>query len=443
MWHTTRMLHLLVLVVILLAVFLFGTTPILLMQDTYYYPWLTAQGLVPYKDFFDHHGPLLYYLFAPFTKDLTLGTMQIVYFVAKGSIFFLLTIIFARNFNRLSVLWGLLYGTLFLFAVSPNILWYEHLITIFLVLAYMVHTTGAIGQKEELTGFMVAMATLCKPTALIFIIPFLIAYRSWRPLLVVGFIWIPVLGYFLYKGALLTLVDSLILFNLSYARYVSTGPAIDGYLWQVVLWLLLICSSMLLLRGQLKGHRLLFGLILCSFIFVYPRFVLYNMVPLVTFVSILVGVVFYEIYRTYVVFVASILLFFPLFSLGQNVKHQYVLNHRLVPYHARESTREIVALMSSQEFKGKQVYVFSNDLEIYYLLRQKPPTYTPSKFEWITDYYKPDVKSELQKSKVPIVLIPTKKDLAWPTYKSAEEYVIEHYDKVAEKKGYVVYARRL
>ncbi|KXK08588.1 MAG: hypothetical protein UZ21_OP11001000578 [Microgenomates bacterium OLB22] len=403
------MLHLLVLAVILLATFLFGTTPILLMQDTYYYPWLTTQGLVPYKDFFDHHGPLLYYLFAPFTKDLTLSSMHMAYFVVKGIILFLLTIVFARNLNRLSVFWGLLYGTLFLYAVSPNSLWYEHFITLFIVLAYMVHTTGAIGQKQELAGFLVGLATLCKPTALIFIIPFLIAYRSWRPLMVVGLVWLPILIYFLYKGALLTLIDSLFLFNLSYARFVSTGPAIDGYLWQVVMWLLIICSTMLVLRAQLKGHRLLYGLIFCSFIFVYPRFVLYNMVPLVTFVSILVGVVFYEIYRTYIVFIASILLFFPLFSLAQNVKHQYVLNHSLVPYHERESSREIIELMSSVEFKGKQIYLFSNDLEIYYLLRQKPPTYTPSKFEWITDYYKPDVKSELQKNKVPIVLIPTKR----------------------------------
>ena len=30
--------------------------------------WLVSEGKVPYRDFFEHHNPLLWYLFAPFTK---------------------------------------------------------------------------------------------------------------------------------------------------------------------------------------------------------------------------------------------------------------------------------------------------------------------------------------------------------------------------------------
>lgn len=39
--------------------------------DTYEHihaSWLVSQGLIPYRDFFEHHNPLLWYLFAPLTK---------------------------------------------------------------------------------------------------------------------------------------------------------------------------------------------------------------------------------------------------------------------------------------------------------------------------------------------------------------------------------------
>lgn len=39
--------------------------------DTYehiHVSWLVSEGLVPYRDFFEHHNPLLWYLFAPITK---------------------------------------------------------------------------------------------------------------------------------------------------------------------------------------------------------------------------------------------------------------------------------------------------------------------------------------------------------------------------------------
>lgn len=40
--------------------------------------WLVAYGEVPYRDFFQHHNPLLWYLFAPVIRLLGGNALQIL-----------------------------------------------------------------------------------------------------------------------------------------------------------------------------------------------------------------------------------------------------------------------------------------------------------------------------------------------------------------------------
>ena len=41
--------------------------------------WLISEGLTPYKDFFEHHNPLLWYLFAPVVKFFNQQPIEIIY----------------------------------------------------------------------------------------------------------------------------------------------------------------------------------------------------------------------------------------------------------------------------------------------------------------------------------------------------------------------------
>lgn len=59
------------------------------LVDTYEHvhaSWLVSEGKVPYLDFFEHHNPLLWFLFAPITK-LMEGNVNIVYVARLFSLF--------------------------------------------------------------------------------------------------------------------------------------------------------------------------------------------------------------------------------------------------------------------------------------------------------------------------------------------------------------------
>lgn len=50
--------------------------------------WLVSQGYVPYRDFFEHHHPLLWYVYLPFTILLPHNVMVVFYFSRAFSLFF-------------------------------------------------------------------------------------------------------------------------------------------------------------------------------------------------------------------------------------------------------------------------------------------------------------------------------------------------------------------
>ena len=58
--------------------------------------WLVSLGKVPYKDFFQHHNPLMWYIFAPFVKHFSSALKLLDFAHAAGMTGGLLMLIFIK-----------------------------------------------------------------------------------------------------------------------------------------------------------------------------------------------------------------------------------------------------------------------------------------------------------------------------------------------------------
>ena len=81
--------------------------------------WLVSEGKVPYRDFFEHHNPLLWYLFAPFTK-LFYRDVNIIYMarlIAILGYFYTLIVLFSisKNYSKSNI--GAYLSVIFMFCI--------------------------------------------------------------------------------------------------------------------------------------------------------------------------------------------------------------------------------------------------------------------------------------------------------------------------------------
>ena len=71
--------------------------------------WLVSQGYIPYRDFFEHHHPLIWYMFAPFMLVLPHNAVLVFYvsrilsLIASGAMLFIIYKIFTRFLQNKSV----------------------------------------------------------------------------------------------------------------------------------------------------------------------------------------------------------------------------------------------------------------------------------------------------------------------------------------------------
>lgn len=98
------------------------------LMDTYEHihsSWLVSEGLIPYRDFYEHHHPLLWYLFAPVTQ-LFYRDANIIYVARIIAVFgylwtLYLTYVLARDYSKSKT--GGLFAILFFLCVPS--LWLD------------------------------------------------------------------------------------------------------------------------------------------------------------------------------------------------------------------------------------------------------------------------------------------------------------------------------
>jgi hypothetical protein len=208
-------------------------------------PWLILQGLVPYRDFFQHHAPLVGYLVAAVLAFAPHDATTVVALHALLVAGLTVLVVFcgaALGGARLAVASGTAY-VLLLPRLDGGLPWLEPFVAAgLLTLPLLLGASGvpASGRAALVAGLAIGVSALFKQTAAVALLAILVC-TGWaalegrlprrvareRALACVAGCAVPpalALSWFAAQGALLAFVDQVVVFNLRYAREAALGP---------------------------------------------------------------------------------------------------------------------------------------------------------------------------------------------------------------------------
>jgi len=186
------------------------STKINLFPEMYFLPYLVSKGLIPYRDFFDHHGFIAYYFIAPFISIWGIGGVKLFFFIINSLNLILILLILKKTTTKLGFILGSILYVLLNFYISANNPWYETIITFFFLLSYLL----IINKKYySITGILIGLATLIKPNALVLFILLIIFSKNKK--IFAGFIITIILAifYLLVSSSLFPFLEGVFNFN--------------------------------------------------------------------------------------------------------------------------------------------------------------------------------------------------------------------------------------
>lgn len=373
-----------VIAVICLTAFLFilASVPTQLFPEFFFYPWLVAKGQIQYKDFFDHHGFLTNVLLAPFSKQESLSRISLVFFLMQATQFLFIARLAADKVKRpLHFLCLLaLYGV-FQFSVVANMMWYDQWIAFFLVAAwYFFEMRG-----ERRGWFFFALATMVKPTAFIFFLPFYGMTKNKKNILVAFVAWLFPLLYYFGKGGLGSLWEQLVLFNALYIQ--STYKTFYLGIGIKLLIGIAIAYCALFIPALLEKKRrtpLMFAFF-CSILFFFQGLSKVNLAISVPFFILLFADLWQtKKWRMYLGILFAVLILI----LGRDGLKTYGEIKKMKPYAqtiAKSEIKQIKKLTEKRE--DRNILVVGNRPEIYYWLDVLPAGNTALSFPWTAKMY--------------------------------------------------------
>ena len=353
-----------------------------LFPEFFFYPWLVAKGQIQYKDFFDHHGFLTNILLAPFAKEDALSRISFIFLLMQAAQFLLVARMVADRIKRpLHFLCLLVLYCIFQFSVVGQQMWYDQWMALLLVGAWYFFETR--GERRGWVFF--ALATMVKPTALLFFFPFYGMTKDKKNILVVFATWLLPLVYYFWKGGLGSLWEQFIMFNSLYVQSTYKtfylGIAIKLFISIVISYGALIFLALLEKRRRTPLMIAFF----CSILFFFQGLSKINLAISVPFFILL----FADIWKTKewrlylgIVFVALLII------LGRDGVKTYAEIEKSTPYAYSITKGEIDHIQKlTQKRKDGNVLVLGNRPEIYYWLDVLPVGPTALSFPWTEGRY--------------------------------------------------------
>src|SRR3989344_2691328 len=422
------------------------STNINVYPEFFVFPWLVRLGYLPYRDFFDQHGFLLYYILAPFTIDKTLSSIKIIYFLFQTLNLTFFLIILRRTTNRAGFLLAGLIYVLASYYTSENNFWYEIPIALIFSLLYLLTLIKSFKRNLMMTALLASAASMIKPTAATIFIPLLYVYKSPKLIAHFALFWIGTVIYFLYQNGLYALIDNLFLFNRHYATYFSQNPVvfINLRFAKISLLIFLICFLFVLLQKKIKPATTILLFIFTSSIFLLPIFATYNLAPIVLFSTIFVAYAIKVSQKWWKYSLYAFLIFY-IFVLFGYAKNRFATNAIRIPYIEQETTKRIVELLKTISIKNKGVFILGTQVELYFLLVKKPPTYFPFIVPWLTRYY-PTIEqqliNEIKMNGVQIVLVPQPFSNYYKDFFALKNFIEENYSIATSSPDVQVYTKK-
>ncbi len=357
--------------------FILITVPVQLFPEFFFYPWLVSKGLVQYRDFFDHHGFLTNFLLAPLVGNGA-RAVSMLFIIVQCIQFALLAILIAKRIKKPFLFFLLLvfYGV-FQFTIVGQQMWFDQWIAIFLIDAWYFFET----KREGVGWVFFAFATMIKPTALIFFLPFYLMTKKKKNILVFIGTWLLALFYFYQKEGLGALWQQLISFNASYIQ--STYK-------KIIFWIgikLLISISLgyasilaLSLFKKKKSTPLIYACICGALLFFQGLAKVNVTISVPFFVLLLAERLVDKKYRKIILVI--FLVFFLI--VGRDAAKTFNVIRNRTPYLSSLPSSEIASLKRlASPLRDKNMLILGNRVELYYLFDVLPPEFIPLHFPWI------------------------------------------------------------
>lgn len=407
--------------------------------EIYFFSWLVGKGLIPYKDFFDHHGPALYYLFAPLSSYLSIYPM--VYLLIRSVNLIIFLKIQIRNTTKIGLLLGSSLYVFLSYFFSENNLWYETIITtIYLLIAYLIGKQSYIKFKTLLISILIVLVTLIKPTSLIVALPVLILTKNIRLLILL------VVEILIVTSVLSIFVGVPNVLNVfSFNRFLLLNYH-PNYISDVKLLILIMSftlSSLFILLVSKSISKTTFSyflFMLSSLIFLQLGYSRSHVLPSLTFAILIISKSISFTSKVNSVY-SIVILVFTLLVFGKSLAHyNYLANNRIEWLNDLGATYA-VEYLRNKNIQDKQLFVIGNHLEIYIKLNALPPTRYPFKFPMIANYnsdYESIVITELTQNKVCYVVISMPiQDVE--RISKVYQYVVQNYNLIEKTINVEIY----
>lgn len=404
--------------------------------------------MIPYRDFFDHHGFLIYYFLSPFAHPPSLVLLQYFYsFVQLGCVVLLLLILRRINKRAEFILGGVLY-VLTSYYLMGNTTWYDTYVAFFALLIFYLTFFEGIKWRNIAIGILLACIMLIKPPAVLLIIPVLLYRRSWHIIASFVVILTLVTVFFVYQGAFMQMWDQLFVFNWYYARLAHGNERnlIDMRLFMLGGGLIIVPLVLLLYRRinikQEGVYALLFALTLSLPLF--SNITTVGLIPVMPFLIIYFFFLSSSLSNIFRYIWLTLLLVFTLL-VGIHAKNEYINNVRNGRYAENKNTIQMVRNIHNLKLPKGSVYVLSNNPEVYYLLNSLPPVHFPFIFPWIDRYYNISLQTErdLLKNNTQYIYVPIMSIKIGSVVGSGElrRWIAVHYHVAKTTNEYVLYER--
>jgi len=432
------------LVLFFTQIFLIFGSKVNIYPEFLIFPYLVAKGQIPYRDFFDHHGFLPYYLLSVFSFDKSLFLFHFIFYLFHFLNLLLVFLILKKLTSKSGLFLGGLFFVFLTYFFSDQTLWYELFITFFYLVAFFL----LIEKKKKygiLIGFLIALSSFTKLTAAIIILPILLIKKDIK--IFFGFVlpWFLVILFFFWHKALNKLIEGMFLFNFFIGKYYPKNPIFD---WRLLVFIFLLTAFVIffvLVKKKFEKIKLILVFLFCSFIFVSLKYARYHLLPFVSFFSILIGVATGILIKEKnfwgKFFFVSILI--SIFLFGRKIKHQYFYFKNKQQVWADEKISQMVInSLRKKKLAEKKVFVLGNRPEIYYFLNQLPPTYFPVILPFVSSFYSSFFEKDLIDSlNNACVIIVFNDDLAKKIFKlkRINKLINDRFNMIEKKEDYKIY----
>lgn len=420
------------------------TRTIHVFPELYLLPWITSFGNIPYIDFIDHHGFLLNFLLAPFTKDKSFSLIYLFFFSVQTINLLMIIAIVKKTTNNMGVL---LAGLLFVvsnFFLVENDFWYEIVITTFYFAIYYVTLLPYSAKRNVIIGTLAALASFTKPNAALILFPLLFIKDPVKILKYFLFWWTLVLLFYALHNGIRDLIFGLFLYNQYLLQHYAKFPFSQSkfYLFTLTIF---VSQVMLTNKKYLSHIAFPFSIASISLVFLGMGYGKQHLPPLCAFLIICIIISWNNTMHIWKKRISTFLLCILIFSSGIQALRSYSYIEKRPTPHTSKEAQFVSSTLTPYLTSSKSFFVMSNQPEHYYqyyYFSITPQTRFPIAFPFIEEImplYEQEISQYLYSQEIEYILLHHKIDTSynntWPTLLA---FVADNYTTVEQTSTFTL-----